>query len=104
VHLASNSVEPSITPANRPRRESKESQNRRQHSQAIDGDDIPVMADVEGVHQAYAAIAEQHFQQRPPVKEIEVLTSFLLAASRSQGNFSTGITLSPHSDFSHQLF
>lgn len=85
-HMASNGPEQPITPANRPRREPKETQNRRrQSSQIIEGDSIAVMADVDGVHQAYAVIAEQHFQRRPAVKEVEVLTNFLSTASRSQG-------------------
>jgi hypothetical protein len=86
LHLQNNSPEATVTPANRPRREPKEIQNRRQFSShSIEGDNIAVMADVDGVHQAYAAIAEQHFQHRLAVKEIEVLTNFLLIASRCQG-------------------
>lgn len=78
--------EPSITPANRPRRESKDGHSRRRvSSQSIEGDTVAVMADVDGVHHAFAAIAEQHFQQRPAVKEIETLTNFLAVANRNRG-------------------
>jgi hypothetical protein len=85
-HLESHSPESILTPTNRPRREPRETQTRRRYSSHnIEGDNIAVMADIDGVHQAYAAIAERHFQQRPAVKEVEVLTNFLLTASRIQG-------------------
>lgn len=91
--IANNGPEPSLTPANRPRRELKELQNRRQRStHSIEGDSFPVMADVDGVHQAYAAIAEQHFQRRTAVKEVEVLTNFLLSASRCRGKSTSLLT------------
>ena len=88
--VTSSTEQQTATPANRPRRDPnpKELQNhRRFSSQSLESDNIPVMADVDGVHQVYAAIAEQHFQHRPVLKEVEVLTNFLVSASRSHGKF-----------------
>lgn len=71
---------PTTTPANRPRRESKE-QNRRRSLRLVD-DDIrtraPILADIAEFNEISATIVEKHFRESA-VKEIDVLASFMCA-------------------------
>jgi hypothetical protein len=67
------------TPANRPRRESKE-QNRRRSSRLAEDDArgrMPVLADIDELHRVLAGIAERHFKEEPRRDEVDVLASFM---------------------------
>jgi hypothetical protein len=67
------------TPANRPRRESKE-QNRRRSSRLAEDDTrgrMPVLADIDEFHRVLAGIAERHFKEEPRRDEVDVLASFM---------------------------
>ena len=67
------------TPANRPRRESKE-QSRRRSSRLAEEEVIyrtPVLADVDEVHRVLAGIAERHFREEVRGVEVDILASFM---------------------------
>lgn len=69
---------PSATPANRPRRESKD-QSRRRSSRLLDDEfrnRTPILADVHEFNDVLAAIAEKHFRETN-VKEVDTLASFM---------------------------
>lgn len=66
------------TPANRPRRESKD-QSRRRSSRLLDDEyrnRTPILTDVREFNQVLAAIAEKHFRETN-VKEVDTLASFM---------------------------
>ena len=46
---------------------------------------VPVLADVSGVHKALAVIAQRHFQEDHSVKEVETLAAFM-SAVHARGN------------------
>jgi hypothetical protein len=68
---------PTTTPANRPRRESKDHSRRRSSRLA---DDIlgrtPILSDIDEFNGVLAAIAEKHFRETT-VKEVDTLASFM---------------------------
>jgi hypothetical protein len=83
-----------VTPANRPRREVKEVGKRRTTRGEEDmRESTAVMADVEGVHQTLALLAERHFLSRPPPNEAEVIRNFFLAVDRSPGPGPSSLTV-----------
>src|SRR6266404_43616 len=67
------------TPANRPRRESRE-QSRRRSSRLLEEVRMrtPVLADVGEVQSVLASIAQRHFESQV-VKEVDSLASFMCA-------------------------
>jgi hypothetical protein len=68
------------TPANRPRRESRE-QNRRMSSRLLEEEGrarTPVLADIAEVQTVLASIAQRHFEGQV-VKEVDSLASFMCA-------------------------
>jgi hypothetical protein len=68
------------TPANRPRRESRE-QSRRRSSRLLEEEGrtrTPVLADVAEVQNVLAGIAQRHFEGQV-VKEVDSLASFMCA-------------------------
>jgi hypothetical protein len=71
------SAPPTTTPANRPRRESKDHSRRRSSRLA---DDIlgrtPILSDIDEFNGVLAAIAEKHFRETV-VKEVDTLASFM---------------------------
>ena len=72
---------PSTTPANRPKRDGRESQRRR--SSRLQEEDArsrkaPILADAEAVHDVFATLAERHFE-KTPIREGEALHQFILA-------------------------
>lgn len=79
---------PLSTPANRPRREAKEQNSRRRSSRLLEEETrcrTPVLADVDKVHVTLAGIVDQHFREFSAVKEIEILSSFMVALERTRG-------------------
>ncbi|KAI0063135.1 hypothetical protein BV25DRAFT_1824684 [Artomyces pyxidatus] len=82
-----------ITPANRPRRESRE-QSRRRSSRLLEEEPrgrAPVLADVEEVHAVLAGIAQRHFEAQV-VKEVDSLASFMCAV-KAKGSTHDGAGL-----------
>ncbi|KAH8101522.1 hypothetical protein BXZ70DRAFT_1007351 [Cristinia sonorae] len=82
-HSSSRSPPPlPVTPANRPRRETSASGNRRRSARLHDEDlapsVVPVLADVAEFHGMLAAIAERHFREHM-VREVDTLTTFMFA-------------------------
>ncbi|KII86483.1 hypothetical protein PLICRDRAFT_114886 [Plicaturopsis crispa FD-325 SS-3] len=73
---------PFTTPANRPRRESKE-QSRRRSSRLVEEEQtrrIPVLADVGAVKAVLARLAERHFVESVSgLKEVDTLAEFMCA-------------------------
>ena len=65
-----------VTPANRPRRESKEQSRRRSSRLLDDRNRTPILTDVREFNQVLAAIAEKHFRETN-VKEVDTLASFM---------------------------
>ncbi|EKM83678.1 hypothetical protein AGABI1DRAFT_110318 [Agaricus bisporus var. burnettii JB137-S8] len=78
------------TPANRPRRESKE-QSRRRSSRLLEEENrsrTPILADVDEVQTVLACIVERHFREMPPINgrdEVDTLASFMCAIEKSKG-------------------
>ncbi|KAJ7226094.1 hypothetical protein GGX14DRAFT_642836 [Mycena pura] len=78
------------TPANRPRRESKE-QTRRRSSRLLEeevGSRPPILADVDELHAVLARIAEQHFRELASIsgrEEVDTLASFMCAVEKAKG-------------------
>jgi len=79
-----------MTPANRPRRESKD-HSRRRSSRLIEEEARsrpPILADVEEFHVVLAGIAERHFRDILAIngrKEVDTLASFMCAVERAKG-------------------
>jgi hypothetical protein len=76
------------TPANRPRRESRE-QGRRRSSRLLEEEGrtrTPVLADVAEVQNVLACIAQRHFESQV-VKEVDSLASFMCAV-KGRGEWS----------------
>lgn len=74
------SPQPTTTPANRPRRESKD-QSRRRSSRLLDDEfrnRTPILTDIQEFNDVLAAIAERHFRESN-VKEVDTLASFMCA-------------------------
>lgn len=80
---------PLTTPANRPRRESKD-QTRRRSSRLIEEDiqsRTPVLADIDELHGVLAGIAERHFREQPSIngrEEVDTLASFMCAVEKAK--------------------
>lgn len=85
---SSRGVSPPVvsTPANRPRRESRE-QSRRRSSRLLEEEvrmRTPVLADVGEVQNVLASIAQRHFESQV-VKEVDSLASFMCAVKGKGG-------------------
>ena len=70
------------TPANRPRRESREQQqqSRRRSSRLVEEEfrgRPPVLADIEETHRVLAGISERHFLEQGRREEVDILASFM---------------------------
>jgi Sin3 binding region of histone deacetylase complex subunit SAP30 len=79
------------TPANRPRRESRE-QGRRRSSRLLEEEGrirTPVLADVAEVQNVLASIAQRHFESQV-VKEVDSLASFMCAI-KGRGEWVPGL-------------
>lgn len=78
------------TPANRPRRESKE-QSRRRSSRLLEEESrsrTPILADADEIQSVLAGIVEKHFKEMPPISgrdEVDTLASFMCAIEKSRG-------------------
>jgi hypothetical protein len=75
-----------VTPANRPRRESKE-QGKRRSSRLLEEEvqsRTPILADVADVHGALAGIADRHFRAHT-VREVDTLATFMSRISGEKG-------------------
>ncbi|KAF9454924.1 hypothetical protein P691DRAFT_770026 [Macrolepiota fuliginosa MF-IS2] len=78
------------TPANRPRRESKE-QSRRRSSRLLEEESrsrTPILADADEIQSVLAGIVEKHFRDMPPISgrdEVDTLASFMCAVEKSKG-------------------
>jgi hypothetical protein len=79
-----------MTPANRPRRESKD-QSRRRSSRLVEEETRsrpPILADIEELHGVLAGIAERHFRDILAIsgrEEVDTLASFMCAVERAKG-------------------
>ncbi|TFY53335.1 hypothetical protein EVG20_g10163 [Dentipellis fragilis] len=73
-----------VTPANRPRRESRE-QSRRRSSRALEETQVrtPILADVREVDGMLATIAQRHFEEHV-VKEVDTLALFMCAVKAKE--------------------
>ncbi|KIJ45243.1 hypothetical protein M422DRAFT_30099 [Sphaerobolus stellatus SS14] len=72
---------PSSTPANRPKRDGRESQRRR--SSRLQEEDArsrkaPILADAEAVQDVFATLAERNFE-KTTIREVDALHQFILA-------------------------
>ncbi|KAJ7293919.1 hypothetical protein C8J57DRAFT_1429588 [Mycena rebaudengoi] len=81
---------PPTTPANRPRRESKD-HTRRRSSRLVEEDApsrMPILADIEELHAVLAGIAERHFRELGSInvrEEVDTLASFMCAVEKAKG-------------------
>ncbi|KAF7367417.1 hypothetical protein MSAN_00804300 [Mycena sanguinolenta] len=81
---------PPATPANRPRRESKD-QNRRRSSRLVEEEAPtrpPILPDLDELHGVLAGIAERHFRDLPSIngrEEVDTLASFMCAVEKAKG-------------------
>lgn len=81
---------PLPTPANRPRRESKD-QSRRRSSRLVEEElrsRPPILADVDDLHVVLAGIAERHFRDILAIsgrEEVDTLASFMCAVEKAKG-------------------
>ncbi|KAF4623232.1 hypothetical protein D9613_001999 [Agrocybe pediades] len=88
---------PALTPANRPRRDPKDSQTRRRSSRLLEEEPrtrVPILADVAELHNVLAGIVEQHFKEVSSVtgrEELDTLSAFMAAVEKSKGAKSAGI-------------
>ena len=79
---------PILTPANRPRRDPKDSQGRRRSSRLLEEDTrnrTPILADVNEVHNVLASIVGRHFRELTSIKEVDTLAAFMCAVEKSKG-------------------
>jgi len=89
---------PALTPANRPRRDPKESQTRRRSSRLLEEEPrtrVPILADVAELHNVLASIVEQHFREVTTIngrEEVDTLAAFMCAVEKSKGGKNMGIT------------
>ena len=80
----------SQTPANRPRRESRDSHRR--SSRLLEEDlpyRTPTLADVADLHGVLAKIVEKHFRESLSIngrEEVDTLASFMCAVEKAKGN------------------
>ena len=91
-HQESNmSSPPILTPANRPRRDPKDSQGRRRSSRLLEEDTrnrVPILADVDEVHNVLASIVSRHFKELTSIngrEEVDTLAAFMCAIEKSKG-------------------
>ena len=82
---------PILTPANRPRRDAKDSQGRRRSSRLLEEDTrnrTPILADVDEVHNVLASIVGRHFKELTSIngrEEVDTLAAFMCAVEKSKG-------------------
>ena len=82
---------PILTPANRPRRDPKDSQGRRRSSRLLEEDTrnrVPILADVDEVHNMLASIVSRHFKELTSIngrEEVDTLAAFMCAVEKSKG-------------------
>ncbi|KAJ7480069.1 hypothetical protein B0H11DRAFT_2026398 [Mycena galericulata] len=80
---------PTTTPANRPRRESKD-QTRRRSSRLVEETPTrpPILADLDELHSVLAGICERHFRELASIngrEEVDTLASFMCAVEKAKG-------------------
>ena len=81
---------PPLTPANRPRREVKDS-SRRRSTRLFEEEmrsRIPVLADVDELQVVLAGIVERHFREMSSIsgrEEVDTLASFMCAVEKAKG-------------------
>ncbi|CAA7271411.1 unnamed protein product [Cyclocybe aegerita] len=80
---------PALTPANRPRRDPKEAQNRRRSSRLVEEEPrsrTPILADVVELHSVLATIVERHFREVNSInnREVDILAAFMCAVGKSK--------------------
>ena len=82
---------PILTPANRPRRDPKDSQGRRRSSRLLEEEirnRTPILADVGEVHNILASIVGRHFKELTSIngrEEVDTLAAFMCAVEKSKG-------------------
>ncbi|KAF7340161.1 hypothetical protein MVEN_01934600 [Mycena venus] len=81
---------PATTPANRPRRESKDQTRRRSSRLVEEGTPSrpPILADLDELHDVLAGIAERHFRDLASIngrEEVDTLASFMCAVEKAKG-------------------
>jgi len=82
---------PALTPANRPRREPREAQNRRRSSRLLEEEirtRAPILSDKVELHRVLATIVEKHFRETTPIsgrEEVDMLASFMCAVEKAKG-------------------
>lgn len=88
---------PALTPANRPRRDPKDAQNRRRSSRLLEEEPrnrVPVLADVAELHGVLATIVERHFREmtaNSDREEVDTLAAFMCAVDKSKAGKYTGL-------------
>ncbi|KAF9015385.1 hypothetical protein BDQ17DRAFT_1418460 [Cyathus striatus] len=79
-----------VTPANRPRRESKE-QSRRRSSRLLEEENhvrTPILSDIQELHGVLAGVVERHFRELTwsnGREEVDTLASFMCAVEKAKG-------------------
>lgn len=82
---------PTLTPANRPRREPKESQSRRRSTRLLEEEirsRAPILADRVELQASLASIAERHFRETASIngrEEVDMLAAFMCAVEKVRG-------------------
>lgn len=82
---------PTLTPANRPRRESKEVQSRRRSSRLLEEEirtRAPILSDKVELHRVLASIVEKHFHETTSIngrEEVDMLAAFMCAVEKAKG-------------------
>jgi hypothetical protein len=82
---------PSVTPANRPRREPNRDQSRRRSTRLLEEESrgrIPILADVDELQVVLAGIVDRHFREMGSItgrEEVDTLASFMCAVEKSKG-------------------
>lgn len=88
---------PTLTPANRPRRDPKDAVSRRRSSRLLEEEirsRTPILADVEELHGVLASIVERHFRETTAIngrEEVDTLAAFMCAVEKSKGSKVKGL-------------
>ncbi|KAF9471306.1 hypothetical protein BDN70DRAFT_888285 [Pholiota conissans] len=81
---------PTVTPANRPRRDPKDSSSRTRSSRVLEEDPrsrTPILTDVDELHGVLASIVERHFRETTSIigrEEVDTLAAFMCAVEKSK--------------------